>query len=176
MKKHLFGVVFLTCFSLAAQAQEYTLRLTATYTRGQQVVEEAVETIVASGAVQEGAQVTLRAGRSIQLEPGFTVQPGAQFEARIEAVKVGDVQVLAVRVFPNPVRTKTTIEYDLPKDSHVTLGIYDTNGRLVKRILQEKKTAGKHLAEWDASDVSGGAYLYSLKADKEIKSGRVVKE
>ncbi|SDL84414.1 T9SS type A sorting domain-containing protein [Siphonobacter aquaeclarae] len=176
MKRYLFGVAFLTCFSLAAQAQEYAIRLTAKYVKGSNVVEEAVETIVASGSVENGANVVLKAGKAIYLEPGFTVQPGAGFEARIEAVRVGDVRELAVRVFPNPVRTKTTIEYDLPNDSQVTLGIYDMNGRLVKMLLQEKKTAGKHAEDWDATDVSGGTYLYSLKTEKETKSGRMVKE
>lgn len=176
MKGHVLGVVLLLVCSLTTRAQEYTVRLTATYANGSNIVEEAVETLVSSGIVGNGANVLYKAGRAVYLEPGFSVLPGGKFEARIESVKRGDISVLAVRVHPNPVQRIATIEFDLPQDSQVVLGVYDTNGRLVKILLQEKRTAGKHTAEWDATDVSGGAYVYTLKTEKEVKSGRLVKQ
>jgi hypothetical protein len=176
MKTYFVGLFLLMFSGLTARAQEYTLRLTASYPDGTKIVEQAVETLVASGTVSRGADVQYKAGRAIYLESGFAVEPGGRFEAKIESVNSREPSVLSVRAYPNPVKRKTTIEYNLPRESQVTIGVYDSNGRLVRTLLQEKKTAGTHKTEWDATDVPGGTYLYSLTAEKEVKSGRIVKE
>ena len=66
--------------------------------------------------------------------------------------------------FPNPFNPETTISYELPSQSHVTLKIYDPLGRLVTILVNGNESAGKHLIQWDASNFSSGIYFYCLHA------------
>jgi len=69
---------------------------------------------------------------------------------------------------PNPFNPSTTIEYDLPEASRVSLTVYDVMGREVRRWeLQE--SAGYRQLVWDGKDRSGklapaGVYVYRLVA------------
>jgi hypothetical protein len=70
---------------------------------------------------------------------------------------------------PNPTTGVTQIRYQLPKAAQTTLKIYDSAGRLVKTLVNEKKKAGYYIAEWDAKDnndksVANGVYFYTMKA------------
>lgn len=78
---------------------------------------------------------------------------------------------------PNPVRTQTTIRYALPEASHVTLTVYDVMGRRVAYLVQSAKAAGHHTAQFDASGVPSGVYVYRLQAGSfaEAKRFTVVK-
>ena len=46
--------------------------------------------------------------------------------------------------FPNPFNPTTTIYYQLPTDSRVSIVVYDLLGREVKRLVDETKEAGYH--------------------------------
>ncbi|MFQ6608280.1 MAG: FlgD immunoglobulin-like domain containing protein [Fidelibacterota bacterium] len=71
--------------------------------------------------------------------------------------------------FPNPFNPATTIRYDLPEASYVSLVIYDILGREVRTILDNREEAGFKSVIWDGKDNSGnmastGIYIYTLKA------------
>jgi len=66
--------------------------------------------------------------------------------------------------YPNPFNPTTTISYQLPKSSFIKLTIYDINGRLVDKLVDEKKNAGYYSVEWNASNVSSGVYIYRIDA------------
>lgn len=66
--------------------------------------------------------------------------------------------------YPNPFNPTTVIKYQLPQDSYVTLKLYDILGREVKVLADGMKVAGYHEVPLDASQLSSGVYLYSLKA------------
>ena len=57
--------------------------------------------------------------------------------------------------YPNPFNPVTTISYQLPKDSQVSLCIYDVLGKEVRRLIQERMKAGYHEATWDGFDEGG---------------------
>ena len=71
--------------------------------------------------------------------------------------------------YPNPFNPTTTITYDLPKRSQVTLGIYDLLGKQIKTLVNQSQDAGNRIAVWDGTDdlgrqVSAGVYLYRIQA------------
>ena len=84
---------------------------------------------------------------------------------------------------PNPFNPMTTIRFDLPRNTFVTLRIFDLSGRLVKTLVSgELKEAGPHEADWNGRDESGrkvaaGVYSFHLDAEgfTENKSMMLVK-
>jgi len=74
--------------------------------------------------------------------------------------------------YPNPFNPMTTIMFDLPRDSRVSLRIYDVAGRLVRTLVDENLAAASHTVQWDGTDSSGrrqasGVYYYRLVTDEK---------
>jgi hypothetical protein len=70
--------------------------------------------------------------------------------------------------YPNPFNPSTTIEYSLPKDSYVTLKIFDAAGKQVALLADEFKKAGEYNIRFNSLLPSGalpsGIYFYKLQA------------
>jgi len=69
--------------------------------------------------------------------------------------------------YPNPFNQSTAISYQLPKDSWVSIKIYNTQGQEIKTLVDEFKTAGYYTVAWDGRDngnnlVVSGIYLYRI--------------
>jgi flagellar hook assembly protein FlgD len=67
--------------------------------------------------------------------------------------------------YPNPFRLGTTIDYVLPKQSFVEIGIYDASGLRIRTLVSEPENAGTHRVMWDGKDhwgqaVTNGSYYY----------------
>ena len=67
--------------------------------------------------------------------------------------------------YPNPFNPSTKINYDLPFDTKVSLKVFDMTGREVATLVNEFKTAGYYIAEFNASNLSTGVYLYRISAE-----------
>jgi len=66
---------------------------------------------------------------------------------------------------PNPFTRETSIRFTLPASGHARLGIYDSAGRLVERILDEELSAGIHSLTWESNSAPSGTYFYRLTSD-----------
>jgi uncharacterized protein (DUF1501 family) len=68
--------------------------------------------------------------------------------------------------YPNPVTSQTTIEYALPEAMAVQLGIFNTNGVEVARIVDERQDLGIHSAFFKPGNLPSGTYIYRLTTPK----------
>jgi hypothetical protein len=67
--------------------------------------------------------------------------------------------------YPNPFNPVTTIDYELPYETTVTLTIYDMLGQMVVKPVDHKvEKAGKYSIDFDARHLASGAYFYRLTA------------
>ena len=66
--------------------------------------------------------------------------------------------------FPNPFNPSTTIQFRLPQAGHVRLEVYSVDGKKLRTLMDERRGAGVHDANFDASGLPSGTYLYSLTA------------
>ena len=91
------------------------------------------------------------------------------------AVEIPDDYVLEGN-FPNPFNPVTTIRFGLPEPSHVTLVVFDVQGREVDTLVDGSIPAGYHMLAWDATHLSSGVYIYRIKtADGAFSdTGRMV--
>jgi hypothetical protein len=76
---------------------------------------------------------------------------------------------------PNPVRTHATIRYGLHESGHVRVAVFDTKGRIVRSLVDERQDAGERSATWNARDdsgrlVSSGIYLVRLVANGKTQA------
>ena len=83
--------------------------------------------------------------------------------------------------YPNPFNPVTTLRYELPEKSFVTLTIFDMLGTEVSTLVNAEQGPGYKSVQWDAKDsrgnpVSAGVYLYQIKVvnvSNEFNSGLV---
>jgi hypothetical protein len=71
--------------------------------------------------------------------------------------------------YPNPFNPSTTIQYDLPYQSLVTLKIYSILGQEVRTLVNDIQNASYHRIQWNGRDnsglqVSSGVYFYRINA------------
>ena len=81
--------------------------------------------------------------------------------------------------YPNPFNPITTLRYDIPENSYVTIIIYDMLGRQVKTIINQTQDAGFKTIQWNATNdygkpVSAGIYLYQIQAGEYISTKKMV--
>jgi hypothetical protein len=76
--------------------------------------------------------------------------------------------------YPNPFNPSTTIHYELPSASHVTLTVYDVLGREVTTLVSGAEEPGYKSVHWDASAVASGVYLCRLTAGEFVATKKLV--
>ncbi len=71
--------------------------------------------------------------------------------------------------YPNPFNPTTTIQFDLPVESRVTLTIYDMLGQEVETLLRrEELEEGSQEIEFDARALPSGVYFYRIVAEEIV--------
>ncbi len=66
--------------------------------------------------------------------------------------------------YPNPFNPSTKINFELKKESNVTLKIYDILGAEVATLVNGHKKAGRYSVKFNASNLASGIYFYRLNA------------
>ena len=99
---------------------------------------------------------------------GSATIPGPQssVSVRIAEQETKPVQYSLGQNYPNPFNPKTVFPFVLAHPSVVTLKVYDIGGREVATLLSRQSMGmGRQQAEFDASMLSSGVYLYRLIAE-----------
>ncbi|UCE07021.1 MAG: T9SS type A sorting domain-containing protein, partial [bacterium] len=81
--------------------------------------------------------------------------------------------------YPNPFNPETVIEFQLPRDSKVTLTIHNLLGQEVRTLVDDMKRAGYHKVIWDGKDdrvirLPAGIYVYRIKVGEFMKSKKML--
>ena len=75
---------------------------------------------------------------------------------------------------PNPFNPITTIEYELAEPGEVQLMIYNLLGQEVEKLVDGRRTAGKHQIIWNASQYSSGIYFYRIVTEEFSKTRKMI--
>jgi hypothetical protein len=97
---------------------------------------------------------------------------GTPVHERFVAVNVGFVGIVNNPVipkefglsqnYPNPFNPSTKIIYEIPKQSHVKLVVYDILGKEVSTLVDKQTNAGSYEVQWNASQMPSGIYFYKI--------------
>ncbi|MBV6477481.1 MAG: hypothetical protein HGGPFJEG_00220 [Ignavibacteria bacterium] len=89
-------------------------------------------------------------------ESGFV--PGSSHESYFKA-----------KNFPNPFNPSTTISFELPQSTYVSITVYDRLGREVVVLLDQNLDSGEHSVEFNATEYPSGIYFYRIKTPEKTE-------
>ncbi|WP_420455526.1 CARDB domain-containing protein [Rubrivirga sp.] len=106
-------------------------------------------------------------------EPGTLRASSAAASASTASVAAAVTAAEApLGVYPNPLRDRATVAFDLPAADRVRLDVFDVTGRLVARLAAGALTEGRHDVAVDASAWPSGVYVYRLVSESgAVSSG-----
>ena len=84
--------------------------------------------------------------------------------------------IMDVRIYPSPISTDSKIEFYLPKPEHADVTIYDSQGRVVKKLLNESALGGVNTVFWNGEDYRGQPTttgLYFVRVSSETMSNSI---
>lgn len=107
-----------------------------------------------------------------------TITPSSLFELCNAPDRLDDYHLYPC--YPNPFNPSTTIQYDLYKETTVTLRIYDLRGTSVNTLVKERQEPGTYRVLWNGMNtnnnvVAAGVYLYHIQTtDGFSKTGKMI--
>jgi len=96
-----------------------------------------------------------------------------------KAPEVLPLTTTVTSVHPNPFNPTTTVEFALAGAERVRIAVYDVNGALVRRLLDQAMPVGEHSVVWDGRDDAGrgaasGVYFVRMVAGRVDMARKIV--
>ena len=76
--------------------------------------------------------------------------------------------------YPNPFNPTTTIQYDLPNRSRVTLQVFNMIGQKVAELVNGEVEAGYHEVKFDGTDIASGVYFVRMRAGTFVDTRKIL--
>ena len=100
-------------------------------------------------------------------------------DANVSVQTKNEYNIGGIFNYPNPFNPVTKLRYTIPKNSLVSIIIYDMLGRQVKTLVNQTQNAGYASVIWDATNdygkpVSAGIYLYQIQTGEYIQTKKMV--
>jgi hypothetical protein len=97
----------------------------------------------------------------------------------INEIPADPVRALGLSVSPAPFTHSTTISFEVPAATHVTLNIYNKTGQFVTSLMDGAQNAGSYRVAWNRKDARGiavpnGVYFVRLTSDDVTATTNVV--
>jgi hypothetical protein len=105
--------------------------------------------------------------------------------SKVLEVNVGSPSEFALyQNYPNPFNPSTTIQYQIPELSFISLKVYDVLGNEIITLVNEEKPAGTYEVDFsaiggsasggDADKLSSGIYLYRMRAGDFLDTKKMI--
>ena len=76
--------------------------------------------------------------------------------------------------YPNPFNPTTTIKYQIPELSFVTIKVFDVLGNEITTLVNEEIAEGSYEIDFNASGTTSGMYFYQLKTENYSESKKMI--
>ena len=78
-------------------------------------------------------------------------------------------------IYPNPFNPVTNIEFSTHNSEKISISIFDMNGRLVEKLIDNKlMTAGSYNIKWNASGNVSGIYFINISNGQLNKNQKII--
>ncbi|HYG14439.1 MAG TPA: T9SS type A sorting domain-containing protein [Bacteroidia bacterium] len=82
---------------------------------------------------------------------------------------------LQTTIFPNPAKEEVHIEFDNPSAANLTFNLYDANGKLVLKLVEDKVKTGKQRFTFNTLPLAEGVYFLGiLRGNQTLKYEKIV--
>lgn len=78
--------------------------------------------------------------------------------------------------YPNPFNPTTKIQFGLHKEGDVKIEIFNVLGEKVKVLLDKYMSPGTYTADFNATNLSSGVYLYKMKINNFVEIKKMILE
>jgi hypothetical protein len=103
--------------------------------------------------------------KTVSITPTDTEVTGIVLDFTIAGIKKGQTIPQTVELYqnyPNPFNPSTTIQFNLPSSSYITLKIYNFLGQEIETIAKGNYNEGNYSVNWNAKKMASGVYYYVL--------------
>lgn len=77
-------------------------------------------------------------------------------------------------IYPNPFNPITSINYELPENSHISILVYNIAGEYITSLINKYQIAGFKTIKWNASNFPSGLYLVRMEGNNFTQTQKVV--
>ena len=117
-------------------------------------------------------------GNSVNAWNSYTevrIQTSSSLVARMMEDEINTTKE-TLNSYPNPFHTTNTITFNLQKESHIQLSVFDVMGRQVALLVNGVQKAGAHRVPFDAKRLAPGMYWVKLVHNGRSEMKQIVKE
>lgn len=88
-------------------------------------------------------------------------------------------QFTLMQNYPNPFNPVTSIRYNIPQTTHVTLTIYNSTGQVVNTLVNTTQPSGEYSMQWQGVNQTGervasGMYFYRIQAGDYTQTRKMI--
>ena len=76
--------------------------------------------------------------------------------------------------YPNPFNPSTSIRFDLPRSSTVSIIVYSAIGQRIAVLVDGERPAGRHEVRFDAAGLPSGVYIFSMRAGEFVQHRKLM--
>ena len=76
--------------------------------------------------------------------------------------------------YPNPFNPSTTIDFSVPSESVVNIGIYDVSGRNIQTLVNDNYQPGYYSIVWDGAGHSSGVYFVKMTSGSYTQTQKLM--
>ena len=139
-----------------------------------ETLRAAIQELRNQGATRE----EIRAAIAEQLEE-WGIEPPKGRDGRDSSGRDKGKAKIKARNYPNPFNPETTISYTLESPELVKISIYNTQGQLIRTLVNEQQQAGAYTLHWEGRNENGqqavsGVYFYRIDAGEQSLTQRMI--
>jgi len=182
--KHLQCVIFLVTVTLISQAIAQPANLVL-----ENISISTTEYYEATNSITAGPNFNITGSGDVTLDAPtvtlknlvFVIEGGELLVlSQTTAVNVKSEELVIPNEFvmnqnyPNPFNPNTTIDYQIPELSFVTLKVYDVLGNEVATLVNGEKPIGNYEVNFNAIGLPSGIYFYKLNAGDFVETKKMI--
>ncbi len=123
----------------------------------------------------------IASGDSLNLKPFLVAEMVNYFLDYDPNVSITNsiVDLFSLSNYPNPFTTKTKIDYQLQNAERVTIKIYNSQGQMVKQLVDKYQTMGNYSTSWDGTNSQGervktAIYFYTITVGNYTQTEKMI--
>ncbi|MFH0865973.1 MAG: T9SS type A sorting domain-containing protein [Bacteroidota bacterium] len=84
-----------------------------------------------------------------------------------------DTEKFSFEIFPNPVKEKAILKFELKNISSISIIVYDIKGNEIAKVMNDTLLAGKHEIEYNVTVLKAGNYFIGIKTENGIRKEKI---